>query len=109
MKTSAILATPTAAVPEKDIRRYIRDKDKRPYGIIIAVPSKHPSIKYHIGYSQANRKLDKFSKNEGLALAIQRINAAESEHVVIVADDNIPHEIKKALPAFIARCQRYFK
>lgn len=109
MKTSAILATPTTSVPEKDIRRYIRDKDKRPYGIIIAVPSKVPGVKYHIGYSQANRKLDKFDKQAGLALAVQRINAAESEHVSIVADDTIPHEIKKALPAFVARCQKYFK
>lgn len=109
MALAALLETATNSTPDKDIRRYIRDKDKRPYGIIIAVPSKHPTIKYHIGYSQANRKLDKFNKQEGLALAVQRINSAEMQHVVIVTDDNIPHEIKKALPAFISRCKRYFK
>jgi len=56
----------------------------------------------HIGWSRANgSKGDKFDRNYGMNLAIERLKAKETVAV--------PHSIVDAVVKFQSRCHRYFK
>lgn len=92
----------------KDIRIYTRDEKGAPTGIIIALPSKITGHKYHIGWSKCHTKVDKFVKEEAVFKAVKRIEGAEAAGKEVI-ETKMPHQIRKLLPAFQARCKRYFK
>jgi hypothetical protein len=93
-----------------DIRTYIRNKAGDPIGILIAMPATDPTegFKYHIGWSQTHKN-DKFNKRIGLSVAVGRITKAEAVGVEFLMDYTIPHRIKRMLPQFRQRCNRFFK
>jgi len=92
----------------RDIRTYSRDNKGRPTGILIATKSTRPDLKYAIGWAKCNTKLDKFDKPLAVKIAIGRLTDHE-DHGVSFAVDGMPHAIRALLPAFVDRCNRYFK
>jgi hypothetical protein len=91
-----------------DIRTYVRNAKGHPIGIIIATKSIREGHKYHIGWSKANVKLDKFNKTIALQIAIGRLKAAEDIGTAYIAT-KMPHQIWKQIDRFVNRCDRYFK
>jgi hypothetical protein len=85
-------------IPQYTIIKYIRDKNKIPQGVLVAVKS---ADGYNIGYSLCN-KHDRFEKRMALEIAIGRaITGNDSEQ--------LPYVISKNLPDFIIRCAKYYK
>jgi hypothetical protein len=85
-------------IPQYTIIKYIRDKNKIPQGVLVAVKS---ADGYNIGYSLCN-KHDLFFKRMALEIAIGRaITGNDSEQ--------LPYVISKNLPDFIIRCAKYYK
>ena len=94
--------------PMNDIRTYTRDAKGRPTGILIATKSTRPDMKYALGWAKCNTKLDKFDKPLAVKIAIGRLTDHE-DHGVPFATEGMPHAIRALLPAFVDRCNRYFK
>ena len=90
-------------IPKHTLISYSRNKQGEPKGVIVAIPRGNGGD-FNIGYAQC-RKTDKFSKKMGLNIAIGR---AEFDGD-INSLDNMPHGLRKMLPAFIKRCQKYYK
>lgn len=84
--------------PTYSIVQYIRDRKGLPVGAIVSVKSENG---FNIGYSLCNRR-DRFKKDLALKIAFARASFD------LIRPD-IPRDISKALPAFIERCQRYYK
>lgn len=97
--------------PETLIRRFVRDTTGQPIGIIVG--QKGLNRKWTIGWSKAATKRgDRFDKEMGLRIAVGRANAADAKNIPYVCNDRefkIPHDIKKMLPDFKDRCERFFK
>lgn len=91
-----------------DIRTYTRDLKGRPTGVIIATKSNRAGHRYHIGWAKCNTKLDRFNKHMALTIACGRVTAAEDAGVPVVTN-SMPYEVRKMLPMFTERCNRYFK
>ena len=89
-------------LPKYTIIKYIRNRKKVPYGVLVAV--KNPEG-YNIGYSLCS-KHDRFEKSMALRIAIGRANFSSQS---ILDDQNIPRDIIKAIPDFVNRCERYYK
>lgn len=93
-------------VPEHTIVKYIRDKKKRPIGMILAVKSE---LGFKVGYSFCRRSIDRFCRDTGLKIALGR---AESGTIRIVNGAvlpiNVPRDVAKEIPAFVERCRRYY-
>lgn len=94
--------------PMTDIRTYTRDAKGAPTGILIATKSTREGHKYHIGWSKAKVKEDKFNRTMALQIAVGRIKAAEDIGVAYIPS-KMPHQIRKLLDRFVDRCDRYFK
>ena len=59
-----------------------------------------------IGYSALNTKsADVFSREQGIALAKQNTTCTLTPEVLAT----MPIKVRQAMPAFIDRCERYFK
>jgi hypothetical protein len=86
-------------IPQYSVIRYVRNKQRIPYGALVAVKTEDG---FSIGYSLCCKK-DKFFKQRALNIAIARAFLASSEN------SNYPHDIRKLLPDFIARCTKYYK
>jgi hypothetical protein len=85
-------------IPQYTIIKYVRDKNKIPRGVIVAVKS---ADGYNIGYSLCS-KYDRFEKRMALEIAIGRaITGNDSEQ--------LPYVISKNLPDFLIRCAKYYK
>jgi len=85
-------------IPQYTIIKYVRDKNKIPRGVLVAVKS---ADGYNIGYSLCS-KYDRFEKRMALEIAIGRaITGNDSEQ--------LPYVISKNLPDFIIRCAKYYK
>jgi hypothetical protein len=84
-------------LPKYTIVQYVRDKNRIPRGVLVAVKSPEG---YNIGYSLCS-KYDRFEKRMALNIAIGRAN--------FVDNSNMPYAISKSLPQFIDRCKRYYK
>jgi hypothetical protein len=93
----------TVTVPSSTLISYSRDKKGNPRGVLVAVKVGNRGD-FNIGYAQC-RKEDKFNKNMGLKIALGRASFDTSYHSL----DNIPHDLRKMLPSFISRCERYYK
>jgi hypothetical protein len=87
-------------IPKHTVIRYLRDKNRVPYGVLVAV--KHRSG-YLMGYSQCKRG-DKFSKEMALRIAVGRAmeNSWPASHM-------LPREVYRAMGDFITRCNKYYK
>jgi hypothetical protein len=88
-------------IPSYSLISYYRDKKNNPRGVLVAILSEKTGD-YNIGFSQC-RKSDKFSKNMALKIALGR---AKDEH--IETWHNVPRNIRKMLPEFVKRCERYY-
>jgi hypothetical protein len=84
-------------LPKYTIVQYVRDKNRIPRGVLVAVKSPEG---YNIGYSLCS-KYDRFEKRMALNIAIGRANFGDNS--------NMPYAISKSLPQFIDRCKRYYK
>jgi hypothetical protein len=85
-------------IPQYTIIKYVRDKNKIPRGVLVAVKS---ADGYNIGYSLCS-KYDRFEKRMALEIAIGRaITGNDSEQ--------LPYVISKNLPDFLIRCAKYYK
>lgn len=89
-------------IPENTLISYYRDKHGNPRGVLVAV-KKDRHGNFNVGYAQC-RKSDKFSKKMGLKIALGR---SYYEHMDAL--DNMPHNLRKMLPAFIKRCEKYYQ
>jgi hypothetical protein len=92
----------TIDLPAYSLVSYYRDKNNNPRGVLVAIPS-GDNGDFKIGFAQC-RKTDKFSKQMGLKIAIGR-----AEYENINSWNHAPHSIRKMLPAFVRRCERYYK
>lgn len=90
-------------IPQNTLISYSRDKKGNPRGVLVAVKGNRNGD-FNIGYAQC-RKEDKFSKNMGLKIAVGRAELGYNYNSL----DNLPHNLRKMLPSFIQRCERYFK
>ncbi len=92
----------TTTIPSYALISYSRNKHGEPTGVLVAIPSGRNGD-FNVGFSQC-RKTDRFTKKMGLEIAIGR---AKGEH--IESWDHAPHNIRKMLPAFVKRCEKYYK
>lgn len=90
-------------IPSSTLISYSRDKNGNPRGVLVAVKVGNRGD-FNIGYAQC-RKEDKFSKNMGLKIAVGRAELGYNYNSL----DNLPHNLRKMLPSFINRCERYYK
>jgi hypothetical protein len=93
----------SVVVPSSTLISYSRDKKGNPRGVLVAVKIADRGD-FNIGYAQC-RKEDKFSKNMGLKIAVGRAELGFNYNSL----DNLPHNLRKMLPSFIKRCERYYK
>ena len=89
-------------IPAFSLVSYYRDKKNNPHGVLLAIPSKSDGG-FNIGFAQC-RKTDKFSKKMGLKIALGR-----AKYETIEGWINAPHNLRKMLPKFIKRCEKYYK
>ena len=90
------------SVPPYSLVTYYRDKKNNPHGVLVAIPS-GDNGGFNVGFAQC-RKTDKFSKKMGLNIALGR---AKVEH--LESWDNAPHNLRKMLPSFVKRCEKYYQ
>lgn len=88
-------------IPEKSVIQYVRNKKRRPMGVLVALKDSNSPEGFRIGYSLCNKK-DRFSKHMGLVVAIGRADVAVTEY-------GLPRDIAGLLPEFKARCRKYYK
>lgn len=89
-------------IPQYTLITYSRDKKRVPTGVLVAIKL-GDNGEFNIGYAQCCKN-DRFNKKMGLKIAIGR---AEIENYN--SWDNAPRNILKMLPAFIKRCEKYYK
>lgn len=87
---------------EKDPKTGKRVKGGTPFAVLIAVQI--DDKKASIGYALCS-KHDNFSKDKGKQLATEKAKFFLNKRT----PQNIPHTIKKELPAFIERSMKYFQ
>ena len=90
-------------IPKFTIIRYLRNKKRVPFGVLVAV--KNPDG-YNIGYSLCS-KYDRFEKKMALKIALGRANynsTTLNESISV-----LPYAVAKAVPEFIDRCKKYYK
>jgi hypothetical protein len=102
----------SVVVPSSTLISYSRDKKGNPRGVLVAVKIGDRGD-FNIGYAQC-RKEDKFSKNVGLKIALGRANPVVT--FSRLEEDgrrrclkHMPHNLRKMLPSFIQRCEKYYK
>jgi hypothetical protein len=93
----------SVVVPSSTLISYSRDKKSNPRGVLVAVKIGDMGD-FNIGYAQC-RKEDKFSKNMGLKIAVGRAELGFNYNSL----DNLPHNLRKMLPSFIQRCEKYYR
>lgn len=93
----------SVVVPSSTLISYSRDKKGNPRGVLVAVKIGDRGD-FNIGYAQC-RKEDKFSKNMGLKIAVGRAELGFNYNSL----DNLPHNLRKMLPSFIQRCEKYYR
>lgn len=82
-------------------KKYIRDKNNNPKGVLIAIKVDSPEGNYFtVGYSLC-AKNDTYNKRLGMKIAMQRCGT--------ISAWAIPRSIEATLLAFIERCKPYFK
>ena len=91
-------------IPQNTLISYSRDKKGNPHGVLVAVKADDRRGDFNIGYSQC-RKGDTFSKNMALKIALGRAEFDTSFESL----QHMPHNLRKMLPSFIQRCERYYK
>lgn len=80
------------------IKEIFKDRKGRPKGVIIAVSD---GDEVRIGHSMCDFRHDNFDKHLGTKIAYNRaIKGSKKE---------IPKTVKKVMPRFYGRCERYFK
>lgn len=90
-------------VPRFSVVQYVRNKNRIPYGVLVALKDENHHQKYRIGYSMCCKN-DRFSKRKALEIAIGRANTNCNIDV-----DSLPHDVRKMFPSFYNRCKRYYK
>jgi hypothetical protein len=85
-------------IPKHTVIQYIRYKNGNPRGVLVAVKI-HSG--FACGYSLCNKK-DRFNKNMALKIALGRAD------VIDIQSDIPPHEVRKMMPAFLKRCEKYY-
>lgn len=88
-------------IPRHTLISYIRDRRGRPVGALVAVKADGG---FRVGYSLCRRQ-DRFCKRMAIKIAVGRglANAEETSPGEIM-----PHAVRKALPEFKSRCERYY-
>lgn len=86
-------------IPQHTVIQYVRDRHNIPRGVIIAIKTDDG---YRLGYSLCNKN-DQFSKYMALKIAIGRAEMNSDDISVL------PRPIAKMMPAFIVRCDKYYK
>jgi hypothetical protein len=89
-------------IPQYALVTYYRNKKGEPIGIIVS-KKRGNNGDFTIGYSQC-RKSDKFSRKMGLKIAFGRCETGSFGGV-----DAMPRNLRKMLPNFVKRCERYYK
>jgi hypothetical protein len=89
-------------IPKFTIIRYLRDKKRVPYGVLVATKNDGG---YNIGYSLCN-KYDRFEKKMALKIALGRADYNGSS---IANGESLPYAVSKAMPDFLERCKKYYK
>jgi hypothetical protein len=90
-------------IPANTLISYSRNRKGDPRGVLVAIKSGTHGD-FNIGYAQC-RKGDKFSKKMGLKIALGRAEFDTSFSSL----NHIPHNLRKMLPSFIQRCEKYYK
>jgi hypothetical protein len=92
-------------IPPYTLITYNRNKNGDPVGVLVA-KKQDGDGSFTIGYSQC-RKGDTFSKKMGLNIALGRCERFDAKYFNNI--DSMPHTLRKMLPDFIRRCERYYK
>lgn len=84
--------------------KYLRKKDGRPYGVIVAVRRQDGEIS--VDYSLCNLKKDRFTKQRALEIAFGRaMNSKKDEY----CDRTLPHSLVKEIDLFNKRAEKYYR
>lgn len=89
-------------IPPNTLISYSRNKHGDPVGVLVSKKI-GDNGEFTIGYSQC-RKGDKFSKNMGLRIALGRCEHFDADYF-----NSMPHNLRKMFPAFVQRCEKYYK
>jgi hypothetical protein len=91
-------------IPEKSVIQYIRDENKNPRGVLVAVKQDES---YKVGYSLCNKK-DRFQKKMALKIALAR--AVQTPfNLEQKLDFDAGRVVRNMLPKFVERCKKYYK
>ena len=88
---------------------HVKDAKGRSRGTLFAQSPTFPGSQlYMVGWAMCNKK-DVFAKKEGVGLARVRAEAYEAGRQPGVKGPKIPQFILTAMPAFLDKCDKYFK
>ena len=86
-----------------EFRMYLRDKNKRPYGVLIARKESDAIV---IGWSQCNKR-DEWSRERGIEIA----RARAIKHYCDEVDrfnELASQQVKEAIPRFVSKIVKYY-
>lgn len=86
-------------LPTFKVIKYVRDNNKTPYGVLVGVKNSKEEVS--VSYSLC-RKGDRFKKNLGLKIAIERALKCNNE------GQPLPRPFRKEIEHFNARVSKYF-
>jgi hypothetical protein len=93
-------------IPKYTVIQYVRHKGGKkknaPYGVVVGMKMDGG---FNVGYSLCNKK-DRFNKKIALKIAVGRVYQGST---VVAGQSKLPHEVRKMMPAFVARCLKYYK
>ena len=84
---------------KNSVIQYVRNSKGKPLGVLVAVKSED---EFRVGYSLCCSR-DRFKKETGLHIAFGRADVWSS------IPEEIPRDILRLLPDFVARCKKYYK
>jgi hypothetical protein len=95
-------------IPQHTIIQYVRTHKNIPRGVLVAVKC---GDGFRLGYSFCNKK-DRFNKRMALKIAFGRADAIYKSMDMSPNGwfgEHTPHPVKKMIPAFLDRCNKYYK
>jgi hypothetical protein len=92
-------------IPKYTLISYSRDKKRNPTGVLVAIKTGNNG-EFNLGYAQCCKD-DRFNKKMGIKIAIGRAEISNFNDWFF--SHKVPFTIRKMLPAFIKRCEKYYK
>lgn len=99
-------------IPQHTVIQYVRTRKNIPHGVLVAVKCEDG---FRLGYSLCNKK-DRFNKRMALKIALGRAEMSSDSDFAFATcggfmgeSTKVPHPVRKMIPAFTTRCNKYYK